>query len=247
VFPVYIESTDAFGVAFYATYPVLLERFLSVTFESPGYLKSTKLMKFKIAAKMGDNLQFSVGSKNTVVCSLETGSQLFTAKGAVFDGVTVMSTAACPILDLPYKRHESKFVLYRDEFEVSASHMRIPTRSIFNLFERGRTDALGGPSKLSQAAVENTHIYVARITDYEHISVLPLALLNKYTLDLRVVSHTVPFGDTMVEFVQQIILDGDTTSTTPRLIAKAKVLCCSVDAVTGLPAPFGSSVKALFG
>mmetsp|Transcript_7122 Transcript_7122/g.11865 ORF Transcript_7122/g.11865 Transcript_7122/m.11865 type:complete len:368 (-) Transcript_7122:713-1816(-) len=59
----------------------------------------------------------------------------------------------------------SKFSPYRDEFDPTLPH-RMPLRNVLNLFERARTDFLGGPDALRKMESEDNVVWV--VTGIDH-------------------------------------------------------------------------------
>ena len=230
--PVYIESTDAFGMMFYATMPVLVERSLQVEQGSDALLQSFKLMKLKSPARLGDVLELSCDNGN-IKCISQNSEVIFTATKAVLrtnqedEEEEEEEEEEEAETEEVVGQHTSAFVLFPDEVGAGGA---LSTRTIFNLFERGRTDVLGGPSQLAAAQSSNNHVYVARISNYNRRrSQQGSGALRPSSV--QVISQTEPVGDSIVEFTQFCVVDG-------ALSASAKITCCSVDANTGLPAPF---------
>ena len=228
--PVYIESTDAFGMMFYATIPVLVERSLQVEQGSDALLQSFKLMKLKSPARLGDVLELSCDN-GKIKCISQNSEVIFTATKAVLR--TNQEEEEEAETEEVVGQHTSAFVLFPDEVGAGGA---LPTRTIFNLFERGRTDVLGGPSQLAAAQSSNNHVYVARISNYNRRR-SQQGSGGLRPSSVQVISQTEPVGDSIVEFTQFCVVDG-------ALSASAKITCCSVDASTGLPAPFRQILRA---
>lgn len=232
-FPVFIEATDAFGMVFYANFPVLVERFLIDQAQgehSDNQLVSFKQMKLKIPGRLGDMLRLESDESGKISCRNQDEKELFTAiKAKLGDGLHTQIESSSFI-----GQHRSTFQLWPDEHKGS---LCLPTRTIFNLFERGRTDILGGPSKLHAAQTSNNHVYVARIQQYYHhaLSLKEPIVCRAEKLSAMVVSETAAMGDSIVDFNQKIECNGLT-------IASAKITCVSVDARTGAPSPFASDL-----
>lgn len=237
-FPAYIESTDAFGVVFYSTYPVLLERALGTATNAIGArLKSVKTMRFKRPARLGDRLVFACQESGSVTCSNSvSGEELFSARKAELCR-GIVSAEAAPLRDVRFRVHVSEYAVFPDEMQGCDGSAALTTRTVFNLFERARTDVLGGPASLMSAvSSSDSHVFVARISDYALVSDPPLSGAH---LSLSVVSHTVPISHAAVDFFQQIELNG-------LLVARATVTCCCVDAASGLQREFDPSMRSLF-
>ncbi|KAL9183306.1 hypothetical protein ACHAXT_005093 [Thalassiosira profunda] len=58
----------------------------------------------------------------------------------------------------------SAFRLHRDEFDAGLAH-RLPLRNVLNLFERARTDCLGGPDALRKMEGEDNIVWVVTGVD----------------------------------------------------------------------------------
>jgi len=215
---------------FYATMPVLVERSLQVEQGSDALLQSFKLMKLKSPARLGDVLELSSTGNGKVECVTQNSDVIFTAtKALLASGVFNHQVTETEEV---VGQHTSNFSLFPDEVGGGL----VSTRTIFNLFERGRTDVLGGPSQLAAAQSSNNHVYVARISNYNRRRSQQGSGGLLRPRSAQVVSQTEPVGNSIVEFTQFCVVDGV-------LLASAKITCCSVDAKTGLPAPFGQILR----
>ena len=290
-FDVYIEYTDTFQMLFNSNYPMLVERSVNDRneYENSGCrLMSTKSMKFKKKASLGDSLEFVVKSKKDsnshnddqlvsdivkfpqmfdISCSIQTiaDDTIFQCTKATFlhsdmllDEIISHNTSPSFIPNL--KIHESENTLYSDELVVIKKHDKwkhmLSTKTIFNLFERSRTDILGGPKELASTADTSLHIYVARISDYimynhdcfhsvvddNHKSPSTSYLPNN-KLKCKVYSQIESMGRSIINFHQQIILliDG-TNGGSGTVVAKATVTCVCVDSSTGNPAELSQEI-----
>lgn len=249
-FPVYIESTDAFGVAFYATYPVLLERSINQQIgRADGRLRSVKLMKFRSAARLGDAMLFESSARGSLrFINEETREEHFNAKGVELAEHALLIHRNAVVLP-SHRLHVSRHTIYPDEYQPSYERgaLLLNTRTVFNLLERGRTDALGGPRRLSLAAASAGHVYVARISDFERISDIPREdVLQASSTEVTVLTQAELLGDTMVDFTQQLVNGADPGGAHGRLLVVARVTCCSVNAKTGKPVPFDEELRSVF-
>jgi acyl-CoA thioesterase FadM len=122
------------------------------------------------------------------------------------------------------------------------------TKTVFNLFERARTDILGGPKVLAESSSSSSidddiiKYYVGRITDYSYVNDLPKSTiqdLEKGPVDICVLTQCIQVGDSMCDFQQQI-------SSSNLLIAKANVLVVSVNGKTGGSSPYPMKIRKLF-
>lgn len=182
--------------------------------------------------------------------------------------------------------HKSTFDIYSDELQIFTDNQNerettnqinaaLSTKTIFNLFERSRTDVLGGPKKLAETADTSFHIYVARISDYQMFNhqccvMTKSGLIIPSTVACQVLSQIELVGDSLMNFHQQIVLfdkrpyksiipavssseedrldndnDTDTDIDTVSVVAQAMVTCMCVDATTGDPATFSQEIKEL--
>ena len=249
-FPVYIESTDAFGVAFHATYPVLIERAVNQhTGKTEGRLRHVKQMRFRSAARLGDVMLFESSERGSLrLINEETKEEHFSAKGLELTEDSLVMIHSAVVLP-SHQLHISKHSLYPDEYYPSTggAALLLHTRTVFNLFERGRTDALGGPRRLRLATALSGHIYIARISDYERISDIPTEAIPPASFpEVAVLTQSELLGDTMVDFTQQLVLKAGPSGDHGRLLARARVTCCSVDAMTGKPLPFSEDLRNTF-
>ena len=249
-FPVYIESTDAFGVAFHATYPVLIERAINQhTGKTEGRLRHVKLMRFRSAARLGDVMLFESSGRGSLrLISEETKEEHFSAKGVELTEDSLGIGRSAVVLP-SHQLHISKHSLYPDEYYPSndGAALLLHTRTVFNLLERGRTDALGGPRRLRLAAASSRHIYIARISDYERVFDIPTETPPSASFpEVAVLTQSELLGDTMVDFTQQLVFGAGPSGDHGRLLARARVTCCSVDAMTGKPLPFGEELRNTF-
>ena len=112
----------------------------------------SKSMKFKSPIRLGDAVVVNYESSSTRFVNQLNRTEVFVAKRAIlsdtpgyhFEETTPLQPHAGS------KTYVSECVLYADELQHGGreSYM-LPTRTVFNLFERGRTDALGGPARLA--------------------------------------------------------------------------------------------------
>jgi acyl-CoA thioesterase FadM len=217
---------------FYSNFLVLTERSL-VAQGGSGVLSSLGEMKLKIPARLGDLLQIDCeGGK--VTCRNQRGEDVFIAKQAILGQRRCNEVSDESFEKLPLVQHVSRYNLFLDE--ISSEHF-LPTRTIFNLFERGRTDVLGGPDQLAGAALARNHVYVARIKDFR-------ASLSSFptSAQVLVVSQTHGMGNTIVDFVQQIICPESET-----VLSSVKITCVSVDSETKKPTPFSADLRKRLG
>ena len=251
-FGVYIESTDAFGMMFYTNFPILVERALvAESGTSSGMLTSFKEMKFRNPARLGDTLTLTC-SNAKVTCSNQKGDDVFVATKAAL-GVRGVGHLKDIELDkeLTAVQKMVRFKLWPDELSessrseefpddfTSGSGLFVPTRTIFNLFERGRTEALGGPHMLAEAQASKTHVYVARINDF---SATLGVVLDPRSSEVYVVSNIKPVGLSIVEFSQAIVC-----ARSEAVVARAKITCVAVNSDTGDIASFNPEMSKALG
>jgi hypothetical protein len=122
--PVYIESTDTFGVMYYANYPLLLER----SFGQVGSrLVAFNSLKLKVSATLGDEIYCHVSQgKRGNKCSFNSKHDT-----VVFATATGVETSSCVTIADPEsvesalatsgtggRVHVSAFDLYHDEIDM---------------------------------------------------------------------------------------------------------------------------------
>jgi len=241
----YIEHTDAFSVVYNANYPLFVERALS---PASARIISMKTLKYRSPARLGDKIEVSLESSrrspdrvNARICTKDT--EIATANTIEFQSTIHRLPAHIETTSVEaISNFQSEFRLWRDELGPDNT---ILTKTAFQLFERARTDILGGPEALASLSSKlGINVYVARMVNYR--------LLNDFAYDeerlvVRVVTDAEPMGDpsssgvTMVNFNQRIL-----STTTPAVLHATAVFTCScVDANSGLPIPFPASINSL--
>ena len=113
------------------------------------------------------------------VQSPDGGTVYNTAEGVVTlvpftngnDDMELESSAAPPLLpsnepttsQLQQNAHTSTFTLFRDEFDAGQRHL--PCWTVLNLWERSRSNALGGPAALRRLHVDDNILFVVVAVD----------------------------------------------------------------------------------
>jgi acyl-CoA thioesterase FadM len=159
-----------------------------------------------------------------------------------------------PITSSSYKTFSFEYKLHHDELGINNI---MTTRTVFNLFERARTDILGGPKVLAESSSSSSlrttssndiiKYYVGRITDYHYCNNIPKVIVEKLDqgpIDISVITQCIQIGDSMCDFQQQIVCRGSNASLL--LLAKANVLVVSVNGDTGQSAPYPKNVLKMF-
>lgn len=82
----------------------------------------------------------------------------------VVPGIPRQSVASAPS-DSSSNSRSSTFPIHRDEMVHGATLARLPLRTILNYFERGRTNAFGGPNNLRRLQEDGIHAVVTSIRD----------------------------------------------------------------------------------
>ena len=227
-FRVFIEHTDAFQMLLNSNFPVLVERSLACD-STAEQLVGFRLLKLKSPGRLGDELTLDCSSSggeqdgSKVVCRNQAGSEIFSATKAMVGVATDDDRQQQQQQQPPSDSFE--FDVFPDELVRDGV---LSTKTVFNLFERGRTSVLGGPDRLQAALAAANHVYVARIAGYRH-SLRPPASPR-----VRVDSRTTLLGDSLVDFDQSVVC-----ASTGLVLARAVVTCVGVDGRTGTPAPFG--------
>ena len=289
--PVFIELTDAFGMMYNGNVPVLIERALTKGNDGRRMV-SIKTLKYTNPARLGDqvcvNIQpskkgkaFCYSAKLTAINSRSDAPVTISSATSVIvsngngDDKEVQPTVASTSWSGKEKLFVSCFKLWPDEMgDLSSLRMALPTRTLFNLLERGRSNMLGGPEVLAQSAESAVHYYVARVSDYQ-LSFVDTSLLTSCKGNnpwVQVSTTVTPVGSQLLDFDQQVslILDDTTADTAPRhgssgycytvapnssgdgrilptdvLLAKCCVTVACVDAVSGVPAILPTEIQTL--
>jgi len=214
-----------------SNFPVLVERSLASD-SADEQLVGFRLLKLKSPGRLGDELTLDCSSSggeqdgSKVVCRNQAGVEIFSATKAMVGVATVDDRQQQQEQQQQQPPSDSfVFDVFPDELVRDGV---LSTKTVFNLFERGRTSVLGGPDKLKAALAASNHVYVSRIAGYRH-SLRPPASPR-----VRVDSRTTLLGDSLVDFDQAVVC-----ASTGLVLARAVVTCVSVDGRTGTPAPFG--------
>ena len=248
---VYIEHTDAMGIMLNSQFPRYAERSLQ-SFDSSRRLGSAKVMKYSAPGKLGDDLLWSVSPGKVdgykVRCARNAGEEvLFTA--------WVQDTALGPRQQLNLNQADgfqfnSEFNVYRDELHSEKDSLTLSTLTTFNLFERARSDILGGPSALrglmekglkgGDVTNENrkVNVVVARVKGYglnEHDLETPDSALIRV---IKVFTDVDNLGAGLLDFHQAVAFQTRRNSAY-HLLARATVTCLCTDAETNSPADIG--------
>ena len=232
-FQVYIEHTDAFQIMYNSNYPCITERCLSSQHKDKARrMTKSKTMKFLKPAVLGDSIDFiaTPGRADSLSVTAyrtrnqqgepEKGEEIFKATGVVcseqLDGRQSHRARALDTC------HISEFDIYDDELH----HDLLSTKTVFNLFERARTNILGGPDRLLDLSASGYNIVVARVSDYSLYS-LPLSAMN-----VKVSTTTSMMMESVLNFDQEI------SSPDGTLLAQATVSCLCVDPENSQSIPF---------
>lgn len=259
---VYIENTDAFNVVYYANYPVWVERAVlkkeKIAF---GRIKAFNVLKYKRPAVLGDEIDVIVKSSkgagnvfNVALSGERSGGEIVefasAKKVVLIENLERLTSSEFPEIESDFKTYKSHFELWLDELGINGT---LTTKTIFNVFERGRTELLGGPSSLASLSLSSNHVYVARVSDYELLSdpvgINSIDLESEpshATYPVCVSTQCCPVGVddvSIVVFNQQI---SGLEAGVEILYAKAKITCVCVDSITGQPTPFSDDIKKLF-
>ena len=291
--PVFIELTDAFGMMYNGNVPVLIERALTKDHDG-GRMISIKTLKYTNPARLGDQVSVNVqpskkkgkGSysakltatnnrENGPPVTISSGTSITVSNGESNDNDEKSTTIVTTSWNGKEKLFVSCFKLWPDEMgDLSSTRMALPTRTLFNVLERGRSNMLGGPEVLAQSAQSAVHYYVARVTDYQ-LSFIDTSLLTSRKGNkpwVRVSTTVTPVGSQMLDFDQQVSLALDDTITADTvpcdgstsycytvapnntgdcklfndvLLARCCVTVACVDAVSGVPAILPTEIQTL--
>jgi acyl-CoA thioesterase FadM len=248
VFDVYIESTDAYGMVFYPNYIVEIERSYIKRHDTPMRILSMKNMKYRKPGRLGDRLCIRrtvskrSGQESIDIVRIAKNSSdevIFTASGITAVALSDKSSKSSLIQSSELSgmnQFSFEHSVWPDERDVNGMLL---TKTIFTLFERGRTDILGGPAALAATAVDDVHVYVNRISDF---LVNQKSLLSSEALfKVKVVTNVDVVADIMIEF-KQSIYQGDESQ--PVASATITTVCVKDDAPVAIPLSIKDRVTA---
>ena len=146
--------------------------------------KSNNGFTLTVKLSSSNNEEYEEGQKNDT----SSGTSIASATGVKFkkevnlkDEDFSLQSSSIPLNFNDGKVFKSTFRLWADELGVPSSvtdaHgsnqlvMYLPTRTVFNLLERGRSDMLGGPAVLASSAASSVHYYGRLIYWYDWIVV----------------------------------------------------------------------------
>lgn len=259
---IYIEHTDAFAVVYNANYPLFIERALAA--DSPegstfSRILGIKTLKYRNPARLGDQIDIFLeknrSSPGKVNVKLrKSDNELVSAIISSFQRTIqyIEPSVEDSQQDSSNCRFQHRFELWRDELQLQNT---LSTKLAFQLFERARTETLGGPSALARLTSQyGVHVYVARVADYRLLCDIPKSIISSdKEVKLTVLTDTEPLGDpaggtvSMVHFTQRIV---SVASTAEPIITHASAVftCSCVNAATGTPTPFPVEINEfLFG
>jgi acyl-CoA thioesterase FadM len=218
---VFIEHTDAFQMMLNTHVPTFIERALMNRNENlKGRVTGIKTLKYKTPGRLGDTVDVTVhaskkhpGAFNAKV--IANGAQAIAAATSVTFSASNTATqelpppqqlAAPPSWDDAGKLFVSAFKLWPEEMPTQHQQLPISTATIFNLFERGRSNMLGGPRALAQSQSAAVHYYVARVTDYTLLPVSQPTGEDRLGAWAKVYTTVTLVGTQLLDFDQRITL-----------------------------------------
>ena len=222
---VFIESTDAFQVVFYANYVKFLEYGLGErVFAVDG-------MKYRQPAVLGDTL---------VVATTDDGQQTLSRKSDGASLITTTRTSGSPVATVPAPPPSAPDGSVRLRARHAARHDDLDGRdgslsldACLRAFERSRSTFLGGASELAALLDGGTTVVVATVDGLRYAP-RPVRLG-----DVVDVSADVSLQRTRIVFDQSVSVDGAPA-------AYAKITCVCVDTARGRPCAPPPQVLALF-
>ena len=244
---VFIENTDAMGIVLNSQMPRMMERAL-IGAGIGDRLASANIMKYRASSILGDELTWDVLSSKKddgtvkVTCINDAEKLLFSA--------SKVSTTLAP--RKIFNKEETKkyqfcshFRVWDDELLYDDKGSTLSTLTNFNLFERARTNILGGPTALralmegdkEAKGIPNVNVVVVRVKNYrlyDHDMKEP-KLIEEEPLT-EVLTNIEHLGGGMLDFHQVAVCSGSSPS---QLISSATITCLCVDAVTNSPAEIG--------
>ena len=143
-----------------------------------------------------------------------------------------------------HKSQLSAFTLYRDEFDFHMPGV-IPIKTALNLFERSRSNSLGGPAKLRQMQEEDNILWVVTSIDDLQIDVRNLVQPGQ---EVRVRSHfAIKRKGMIIECRQEVLVintpsrrkcedkDYEEMGDDVVVLAQGVVTLCAIDSIKGRP------------
>ncbi len=239
---VYIEDTDAYGVMYNGNYVRAYERALECVFneDNDWFVEKVTNHQFKNSPVLGDEFviqgqkvdnnddkSWNLEMKNVHDESIVYNTATLTIKTST--SVSTNTTDTLEEEDLTPKK-EYPFHVFRDEMVSLGKNderMMIPCRNILNLFERSRTDSLGGPDSLRRMEMDDGIVWVVtRIDD------MKVCCCDQHSSKVVVSNQmSVKRNGMIVEF-HHSLLSSDNDET---VFAKGKITVVALDAQTRRP------------
>ena len=121
---------------------------------------------------------------------------------------------------------QDEFTIHRDEFDIHLSNS-IPIQTVLNLFERQRTNGLGGPDILQKMQDEHNILWVVTSIDDLHIFHDASGDLLKPGVKAIVRSYVdVKRRGMILDFHQEVVVKDDESEF---VVAEGRVTICSID------------------
>lgn len=121
---------------------------------------------------------------------------------------------------------QDEFTIHRDEFDIHLSNS-IPIQTVLNLFERQRTNGLGGPDILQKMQDEHNILWVVTSIDDLHILHDASGDLLKPGVKAIVRSYVdVKRRGMILDFHQEVVVKDDESEF---VVAEGRVTICSID------------------
>ena len=223
---VFIESTDAFQVVFYANYFKFFEYGLG-----GERLMQVDGMKYARAAQLGDSLTVSttaVGGGAFDQAIVRDGDTVISARTSTVAGAV---EALGPAPPAGGARESAAHVARHDDLDGRDSSFSLD--ACLRAFERTRSTFLGGPDQLAALMDSGVTVVVARV---DKLRFAPRASAVGVAAE---VLADVTLARTRIVFDQAVYVGGEP-------VARAEITCVCVDATSGRPRAPPPDVLALF-
>ena len=178
---VYIEDTDAYGVLYNANYLKYFDRAICSIFaksnEQP-VVSEIRKQRFRSSPSLGENVLIqaekmtdkeisSYCSRWNLALTSEDGEAIFNS--AILTVRSSDDLGTCDnfiqLNSIEYHSSDDSFQIYRDEIDFDGVRSFLPLRSVMNLFERSRSNFLGGPDALRKMQEVDGIVWVVTSVD----------------------------------------------------------------------------------
>lgn len=228
---VFIESTDAFQVVFYANYFKFFRYGLD-----EQMLTSVDDMKYKEAAVLGDELEVRTTSQeeegyfHQSIVRAKDGAVLVEAR----TGVRLDGGLLEPIAETEKSLRQEHVVRFDD---IDAETHGLSLDAALRGFERGRSSCLGGPDALKEFQEDDVTVVVCRVDNLRYV-----------VEQERIETRDMVFFETSCRLRSNrfIVFDQQVSSkmnSPGQFCARATITCVCLDSVTNKPRPIPEKLR----